>query len=149
MRARSIDPSTVEPSGATSVAPITSLPVPFRKPTQMSTTPLLLAPFESQPFPPALPGRQGCASAVKPSGNTTGAPLAAGEPLGAGVAAPLGSTLAVALGTAATLREGDGLVSIWPVFGSSPKTPARTAPPSSARTPSARKPRIADRKSVV
>ena len=49
MSARSIDPSTVEPSGATSEAPTTSSLFPFMKPTQMSTEPELLAPFESQP----------------------------------------------------------------------------------------------------
>ena len=72
MFARSIDPSTVEPSGAISVAPTTSLLVPFVKPTQMSTEPELLAPFESQPVGVALPRMHGCASAVKPSGKTIG-----------------------------------------------------------------------------
>src|SRR6187397_1946609 len=142
MSARSIDPSTVDPSGAMRVAPTTSLLVPFVKPTQMSTEPELLAPFESQPVGVTLPRMQGCASAVKPSANTTGSPLAPGDPLASGD--PLGPTLADGVGSAVAtaVAVGDGVVSTWLTPGRT-KTPASTSPLSSARSPSARKPRMA------
>ena len=62
-------------------APITSSEFPFVKPTQIQTLPLLLLAFEPQPFVLALPGMQGWAWASKPSGKTTGSPLAGGEEL--------------------------------------------------------------------
>ena len=40
-------------------APITSSEVPFAKPTQIQTLPLLLLAFEPQPFVLALPGHAG------------------------------------------------------------------------------------------
>ena len=122
------------------MAPTTSLLVPFVKPTQMSTDPELLAPFELHPVRVALPRMQGCASAVKPSGKTTGSPLAPGDPLASGDPLALGDGLGSALATA--VAEGDGVASTRPAPGRT-KTPASTAPLSSASTPSARKPRIA------
>ena len=110
MSARSIDPSSSWPSGVTSVAPTTSLLLPLLKPTQMSTDPLLAAPFESQPVAVTLPRMQGCAAAVKPSGKTTGSPLAAGDPLAPGdpLASALGDGVGASVATA--VADGDGEV---------------------------------------
>src|SRR6187431_2745523 len=107
MRARSIDWSALVPSGASTMAPMTSFALPFVNPTQISTAPLLLTPFESQPSAPTLPGKQGCAAAVKPSGNVTGPPLGWADPLGS--ADPLEGADAVGDGATVTTGVVDGV----------------------------------------
>ena len=86
---------------------MTSLRLPFWKPTQTSTEPLLLTAFESHPLGPTLPGKQGCASATNPSGKTIGPPLAVAEPLGSG--AWLGTVLGATLGAVLTATLGAGV----------------------------------------
>ncbi len=147
MLARSIEPvPTVSPSGPMISAPITIVRGAVREADPDPDAAAVARSRSSRSrSSPALPGMQVWAAAVKPSGKTTGSPLAAGEELGDALAS-VGAALADSLGGTLSWIDGTGVSvgSTPPTPGSELKTPASTAPAPSASTPSARKPRMAN-----